>query len=323
MSARSIENNAIVSVIVPAYNAHKTIGECLEAALSQTSGVHEVIVVDDASEDETVKEVEAFHPRVRLLRHSQNLGGSAARNHGVSAATGRYIAFLDSDDVWYPNKIETQIRAFAKSSNFAGRGAVYCLAHDPEGNVLGNCWNGKFGDDILTGKADIVSSSGLVVLRSAYDSIGGFDDRFSRHQDLEFMIRLMRHWSVGCVPEPLYRKIHSGSPSYFRTTQGINSFWKAFSKEIDALGVWRRRLVYARGYLRRSELAAAEGMYRKAAGLLVRSLAESPAALWQKRQRYLKRLTNRLGVNQSRPDERLPEGLVDKHAARALDTQPR
>jgi glycosyltransferase involved in cell wall biosynthesis len=323
MPARSIENNALVSVVVPAYNAQKSIGECLEAALNQTSGVCEVIVVDDASEDETAKEVEAFHPHVRLLRHSQNLGGSAARNHGVSAATGRYIAFLDSDDIWYPNKIETQVRAFAESSNVGGLGALYCLAHDREGNVLGNCRNGKFGDDILTGKADIVSSSGLVVLRSAYDSIGGFDELFSRHQDLEFMIRLMRHWNVGCVPAPLYRKIHSGSPSYFRATQGIHSYWEAFSKEIDALGFWRRRLVYARGYLRRSELAAAEGMYRKAAGLLMRSLAESPAALWQKRKRYLRLLTTRLGADQSGPKESRPEKVVDNHGVRELDTQKR
>jgi len=101
-----------VSVVTPAYRAAAIIGPTIESALAQTRPDLEVLVVDDCSPDGTVAVVEAYartDPRVRCLRHAANRGPGAARTTALEAARGRYVAFLDSDDLWLPQKLERQI----------------------------------------------------------------------------------------------------------------------------------------------------------------------------------------------------------------------
>ncbi|WP_437192402.1 glycosyltransferase family 2 protein [Planctomicrobium sp. SH527] len=96
-----------ISVVIPAYNAEKTIARTLESVLAQTHPLHEVIVVDDGSRDGTGDVVRAFGTRVQYLKQA-NAGPAAARNHGVRVSTGDWIALLDSDDAWLPEKIAKQ-----------------------------------------------------------------------------------------------------------------------------------------------------------------------------------------------------------------------
>jgi glycosyltransferase involved in cell wall biosynthesis len=98
-----------VSVVVPIYNRAELIKETVESVLSQTVPVHEIIVVDDGSTDSTCERVRAYGNRVVLL-HQDHCGSAAARNRGLARATGEWIAFLDSDDVWAPPKIERQLQ---------------------------------------------------------------------------------------------------------------------------------------------------------------------------------------------------------------------
>ncbi len=103
---------ALVSIITPAFRAAALIGATIESVLGQTCGDYEMIVVDDVSPDRTaavVEEYAARDPRVRLLRHARNQGPAGARNTALNAATGRYVAFLDSDDVWLPHKLERHL----------------------------------------------------------------------------------------------------------------------------------------------------------------------------------------------------------------------
>lgn len=99
-----------VSVVIPSYNSSSYINNAIESALNQTYGNLEVIVADDASTDDTCAVVHKIKdPRVKLIRRTENGGAAAARNSAIDAATGRYIAFLDSDDYWLPNKLSVQI----------------------------------------------------------------------------------------------------------------------------------------------------------------------------------------------------------------------
>jgi glycosyltransferase involved in cell wall biosynthesis len=101
-----------VSVVIPAYNRAATLDRCLDSVLRQTRPPDEVLVVDDCSTDDTSAVVRGRgDSRVRLLRQAQNQGAQAARNRGIEAATGDWIAFQDSDDWWYPNKLERQVAA--------------------------------------------------------------------------------------------------------------------------------------------------------------------------------------------------------------------
>ncbi|UOE93829.1 glycosyltransferase family 2 protein [Alkalihalobacillus sp. LMS39] len=109
----------LVSVITPAYNAEKFIGDAIESVLAQTYPHWEMIIVDDCSTDETAKVVEQYSDkRIRFIQLKKNSGPAIARNTSIQNAKGRYIAFLDSDDMWQPDKLEKQL-AFMRRHDIA------------------------------------------------------------------------------------------------------------------------------------------------------------------------------------------------------------
>ena len=102
-----------VSVITPAYNASKFIGETIESVLKQTFQDWEMIIVDDCSTDDTLKIANEFlkkDPRIKIIQNERNSGVAATRNHGLDVAIGDFIAFVDSDDLWLPEKLEKQLK---------------------------------------------------------------------------------------------------------------------------------------------------------------------------------------------------------------------
>ena len=141
-----------MSVVIPAYNASRTIEETLESVINQTHSNLEVLVVDDGSTDETMEMAQSFaarDQRIQLIRQA-NGGVAAARNAGIAAASGAFVAPLDADDLWHPAKIERQLRVFEENDGRMGlvytwfalidhRSRVMQLRHRPthEGEVLG------------------------------------------------------------------------------------------------------------------------------------------------------------------------------------------
>jgi glycosyltransferase involved in cell wall biosynthesis len=117
-NARPMENSSIaVSVVIPTYNRASLLGRAIKSVLEQTYQDFEIIVVDDASTDNTEEVVRNLRDRrIRYLRHEKNRGGSAARNTGIRAAWGQYIAFQDSDDEWLPEKLKKQMEVLAAAT---------------------------------------------------------------------------------------------------------------------------------------------------------------------------------------------------------------
>ena len=108
--------NQLVSIVMPAYNREAYIGDSIRSVLAQTFGNWELLVVDDASTDRTSAVVESFRdPRIRLFRHERNHGAALSRNHALREARGKWVAFLDSDDLWHPEKLARQVE-FMESS---------------------------------------------------------------------------------------------------------------------------------------------------------------------------------------------------------------
>lgn len=127
----------LVSVVMPAYNAARFIGDAVRSVLGQTFSEFELLVVDDCSRDATAEVVEDFvktDSRVRLIRHARNFGPAAARNTALDRARGRYIAFLDSDDLWLPEKLEIQL-AFMREQSAAICFTQFCRITE-EGTVI-------------------------------------------------------------------------------------------------------------------------------------------------------------------------------------------
>lgn len=129
--------NPVVSVITPCYNAADFVNGCMDSVQAQPFGDWEHIIVDDCSVDasaELVKEQAAADKRIRLIRHEHNQGAAAARNTAVEAARGRYIAFLDADDLWLPAKLEKQV-GLMRENDWAFSCSDYSII-DTEGNIV-------------------------------------------------------------------------------------------------------------------------------------------------------------------------------------------
>jgi glycosyltransferase involved in cell wall biosynthesis len=146
-----------VSAVIPAYNSARCVGDAIYSVLAQTYEIAEIIVVDDGSSDRT-GDVAAGFPRTRVIRRA-NGGPGAARNSGVQAASGEWIAFLDSDDVWIPQKTELQLKRIT-----AQTGVVHCNRFDPI--HFGNLWH----------RQTHISPSGALVRKQAVIDAGGFEE---------------------------------------------------------------------------------------------------------------------------------------------------
>ncbi|ANL30170.1 glycosyltransferase family 2 protein (plasmid) [Rhizobium phaseoli] len=203
----------LVSVVVPAFNASPYIERTLRSAVQQTYANLEIIVVNDGSTDDTARLVEkmaAVDPRIRLLSTS-NRGVAAARNTGIEASSGLYVAFLDADDLWHRTKIEKQVNALHRlSQDWA---AVYVLHHIINRDDEIVC---SYGSHVARGYIYarhltfkyVANGSALLVRREVALEIGGFDSSYASAgiggcEDLDFELRLAARYLIEVIPERL------------------------------------------------------------------------------------------------------------------------
>jgi len=197
----------LVSIVIPTYNRGSFIERAVYSALTQTYPDLEVIVVDDDSTDDTPERIAALQRvdhRVRYLRHETNRGAQAARNSGIQAAQGSYIAFLDSDNEWLPTKLERQMEVFTHAGEEIG--AVYCgfrRVSETDGFVadLRPRHRGHIYQVALT--EWIADTSTLVVRREELERAGPFRELIRSNQEWDLCIRLAQHCAFDFVPERL------------------------------------------------------------------------------------------------------------------------
>jgi len=212
----------IVSVVLPAYNAAAYIGEALASVLGQTLGSLEVLVVDDGSQDETstiVARLAREEPRVRLVRQ-ENAGVGAARNTGIRLARGAYIAPIDADDVWSPDKLEKQVARIEEGGDDTGM--VYCWSDliDPAGRRVGESRpyrvEGRVARALIV--RNIIPNASVPLFRAkAISDVGGYLTRDEQGgaqgcEDWDLALRVAERHEVRVVPEALvaYREVPSG-----------------------------------------------------------------------------------------------------------------
>jgi glycosyltransferase involved in cell wall biosynthesis len=203
-----------VSVVIPTYNRAELLQQAIDSVLAQTFADFEVIVVDDASTDETGAVATAIDDdRIRYIRHEQNRHGAAARNTGIEAARGEYVAFLDDDDEWYPEKLAKQVAVMEDSP--ADVALVYCWAEVYDGDERINVRRPDLAGDIfeqtLTGNP-IGATSTLLLRTDALVDIGGFDESLHRGQDSDLIRRVSHRYAVDFAAAVLvkYRWQHDG-----------------------------------------------------------------------------------------------------------------
>jgi len=201
----------VVSVVIPTQNRAKMLRRAIESVLAQTWRSFELIVVSDGSKDHTRAVVSSFaDPRIRLLEHDAARGASAARNTGIRASVGKYVAFLDDDDEWTPNKLDLQLPVIEDSSPRVG--LVYAwMEYLRDGRSIelrAPTLRGSILPEMLDRQA-ITNSSTLIVKRQVLDVVGGFDEGLPRGNDGDFIRRVSKHYQVDYVPEVL-AKVHVG-----------------------------------------------------------------------------------------------------------------
>ena len=220
------EGSPRVSVVIPTYNNSQTIGEAVESVLAQTYSNTEIIVIDDGSTDDTRLGLEKYAGKIDY-RYQPNQERSVARNHGIRLARGRYIAFLDADDWWLPDKLGRQI---AHAEAHPDLGLIYSWVNvvDETGTqlrVLGaerpssEATGADLFEWFLLGNSAPTPS--VVVRRECLDRVGLFDETITYIEDWDLWMRIASKYPVGHVAEPLacYSVHHSYLPAVFARHQ--------------------------------------------------------------------------------------------------------
>lgn len=219
-----------VSVIIPAYNSGAFIAAAIDSVMRQTRPVSEIIVIDDGSTDST-REIVAAYPQIKMFSQNHQ-GPSAARNAGIHQARGQWVAFLDSDDLWYPEKIEKQLTALAAHPSAAFSFSTltsFCspddavISREPymptelrawmsrrtsvDGSAYGNVYH-------LLLRTNCVHTSSVIALRGALLDVDLFDEKLTHGEDHDLWLRLSRRWPAVFIYDPMSQyRIHSSSVS--------------------------------------------------------------------------------------------------------------
>lgn len=212
-----------MSVIIPTYNRRELVQRAIGTVLAQTRTVQEILVVDDGSTDGTEDALAAaFGDRIRYVRQA-NGGVSSARNHGLRLARGRYLALLDSDDEWLPEKTQRQIEWLQARPDY---GMALC-------DVVR--MDADHRDVELFRRRELLPEDGMILKwvllqpalvpasvmmrREVFETVGGFDETLATGEDLDFHLRVAARWPIGIVEQPLVRAMrgHDGLSSLART----------------------------------------------------------------------------------------------------------
>lgn len=209
----------LVSIIIAAYNAEKTITETVESLLAQTYVEKEIIITNDGSTDNTPQILDSFfkqHPNIIKIIHQKNMGQSIARNASIAATKGAFIAFMDADDIWAENKIERQVKYLSNNPHID---MVYTegMTIDEKGNKLnpfncskeftGNCFETLFLNN------DIIGSS-VMVRKAVLDKVGTFTPYLRACENWELWTRISREHQIDFIDEELaYYRQHDSNMS--------------------------------------------------------------------------------------------------------------
>lgn len=278
----SAGTDPLVSVVIPTHQRPALTVAAVKSALAQTWPTIEVIVVDDASADDTPDRVRAIcDPRLRVIEQPENRGVAAARNAGLSAARGELIAFLDSDDLWRPDKLARQVLAL--SGRPANVGICQCGSETRTGDngtsvhrpgAEGRLFGALLLRNVLHG-----GGSTVMIRREVIDTIGGFDEELPAAEDWEFFQRASRLFDVISVPEPLavIRDDAPGPRRSLRFRANMAAREAIFRRNRHALRRARTAHLFLVDSARR-EIDSTRGSARRGAVLALRALSERPVA---------------------------------------------
>ena len=240
-----------VSVILPAFNAEKYIGEAVDSILSQTFTDFELIVINDGSTDYTLKILEVAqagcgpHSRLRIISNTRNLGLLKSLNKGIALARGDYIARQDADDISLPERLEKQYKYLQKHPQVAllGTARKTILVNGTVKEHKLKLQNPAFKDML---QSNCFVHGSVMIRKTALDSVGGYNELFYSSEDYELWLRLTKQFPAANLPEPLYiLRRHSDRSTWKSTNLAvlylINMVQKTAAGKKPPVVLWTER----------------------------------------------------------------------------------
>lgn len=285
-------NDPMISVVVPAYNAEKFIAATLDSVLAQTYSRFEIIVVDDGSQDRTAEIVAAYtqcDSRILLLRQT-NQGVAAARNLAIEQSTGEFIAPLDADDIWYPQKLEKQLTLMLQSEPAIGLVYSWSAYISETGSLIGkkqaSHHAGVVYAQLLAGNF-VGNASAPLIRRSCFEQIGTYNIQMKALEaqgceDWDLYLRIAEHYQFGLVPEFLigYRvPIGSMSCQYTAMSKSHKLMMKQVQQRNPSLSSLLLRLSTSKYYLYLTDQSLRGGYHRDTIVCLYKALQLDAALL--------------------------------------------
>jgi glycosyltransferase involved in cell wall biosynthesis len=259
--AQAREAASVISVVIPIWNRAHSVARAVESVVSQqvSDGWSvEVIVVDDGSNDHPETVLAQFGDKVRLIRHTTNLGAAAARNSGCAAATGAYIAFLDSDDVWLPEKLQQQI-VFMQDRKLAATCTGYLLERSTSQTIVSPCYaTGELDLSDLVWGCFVSPGSTLMCRADVFAEVGPLDTNLKRLEDWDWLLRFtLTGRSLGFLAQPL---AYVEPSTAVNQTAVLAALDKIHAKHVTRLAASDRRHFNAGYRLARSAALFRSGM---------------------------------------------------------------
>jgi len=287
---------SLISIVTPTYNRAYLLTEAIDSVLAQTYPHWEMIIVDDGSTDGTAAIVEAATAKDHRISYyyQENAGQSSARQHALSVARGEFIAFLDSDNRWLPERLQKGLDALARNPNCAvSYGDCYILDEDGKRISDRNMrrYSGFITEQLV--KDNCVSFNTSLTRREAIDSVGGFDPNVEVADDYDLWLRISVAHEFVYIPEYLaeYRVMTKQISSnkmrrYKSNTVILERFFRANPQLLNT-GLHRRGM--GGFYLRWSQYFDLAGEHKEAWRLLLKSLQVNPSnpAVLKKMVKYL------------------------------------
>ncbi len=291
--ASSDKMSALVSIIIPTFNCGAFISEALESVFAQTFTAYEVIVVDDGSTDHTREVINRYEEKVRYI-YQENRGVSAARNTGIKNARGRFIAFLDADDVWMPEKLEWQMKAMSKSESIGVVSCgLFCISGEKniEREVIPKNYlrrNELVRDLYLDPDPFFGAGSAILVRKECFQKLGLFDEDLHAAEDWDMCLRIAKSYDVRFVPLPLFEyRTRGGSAVAGQNAEQFLAQELRFIKKIFKGNdlKWRiclRAQAISHRYLRAAGAYEGLGQFKEAKRYLLRAGLVYPFVFFRK-----------------------------------------
>jgi glycosyltransferase involved in cell wall biosynthesis len=237
-----------VSVIIPTYNRAHLVGNAIQSVLDQTFQDFEIIVVDDGSIDNTREVVSKYGEKVIYI-HQENKERSVARNNGMKHSRGQYITFLDSDDLYLPDKLQIQVKLMERKPEY-GMSYSYSIWFDEKGKYL-HTWrdnlNGWIFPEMMRAKHNKITVPSVMIRRIVLESVGYFNESINTCEDYEFWCRIAQKYPVLIIKKALVIINTSSQPSeglfysYFSNTL---LYYQSVFRSDQTIGNSLKRTVY-------------------------------------------------------------------------------